>query len=368
MNPPSPTQPQWQDLFRDGRNRQTIVRWNVLQKNSEPFLILPHDAPTAIAALDLYAAQTARARFGKTVLRCLFQLRLPTPLHPVAEAIDPQSVFARFLARQAGTAQFPTLAILAGNPGTPGRRFVLLLFGEQNRPVRVVKVGIGPAAIKLVQHEYQFLRSNPMPGIPKVFEWFEDETRNAFALEFLAGRSPRPGDHAPVERLVGNWIDDRRKIAVRETPVWQALEKAAAQHELMNALRRLQNLPVAATLSHGDLTPWNIKLNPYTGEAAAIDWERGERPGLPAWDWFHYLVQTGVLVKKQSPAALQSDITEFLASPSFTAYADRCGIQGLEKEFFVAYLLHAVEVLRPAEGRGTLQALLDSLSNSWIHG
>jgi hypothetical protein len=53
---------------------------------------------------------------------------------------------------------------------------------------------------------------------------------------------------------------------------------------------------VPTSLAHGDFTPWNLYLGP--GRLHVYDWELSER--LPLLnDVFHFIFQTGVLVKKQ---------------------------------------------------------------------
>ena len=46
-----------------------------------------------------------------------------------------------------------------------------------------------------------------------------------------------------------------------------------------------------------DIELEQITVRPQDGSWVVLDWERGEPEGLPGWDWFHYVVQTGVLVE-----------------------------------------------------------------------
>jgi hypothetical protein len=101
------------------------------------------------------------------------------------------------------------------------------------------------------------------------------------------------------------------------------------------------------------------------GGYTVFDWERGQLSGLPGWDWFHYVVQPGVLVKKLSARDLRDELERLLHSENFLTYANRCGIAGCEREMVLAYLLHNVEVLKPSEGRAETRALLELLTDSW---
>jgi hypothetical protein len=99
-----------------------------------------------------------------------------------------------------------------------------------------------------------------------------------------------------------------------------------------------------------------------------LDWERGELIGIPGWDWFHYIIQTGVLVKRQTTLALIHRVENLLASNVFKEYARRSNIDGFERELLLSYLLHLVEVIQPSEGRVQSRDLLNALSARWRIG
>ena len=96
-----------------------------------------------------------------------------------------------------------------------------------------------------------------------------------------------------------------------------------------------------------------------------LDWERGEVTGIPGWDWFHYVIQPGLLVERQSSAGLVQRVEHLLRSESFKFYARQSGIIGLERDLVLAYLLHAVEVVKPSEGLARTQELLRALGQRW---
>jgi hypothetical protein len=91
-----------------------------------------------------------------------------------------------------------------------------------------------------------------------------------------------------------------------------------------------------------------------------LDWERGRLRGIPAWDWFHYLVQTAVLVRKQPTAAVLERIDELLGSAAFKGYAHAAEITGFERELFIAYVLYVLHVIRPAEGLEQVRQLVEA--------
>ena len=81
-----------------------------------------------------------------------------------------------------------------------------------------------------------------------------------------------------------------------------------------------------------------------------LDWERGDPRGLPGWDWFHFVIQPAILVRKVGIEELILLVETLLSSDAFRAYAQKALIQGFERELLLAYLLHLVEVIRPSEG------------------
>ena len=120
---------------------------------------------------------------------------------------------------------------------------------------------------------------------------------------------------------------------------------------------------VHPAIYHGDLAPWNIKVSP-AGAWTVLDWERGEPTGIPGWDWFHYVIQSGILVGRLSTPVLAQRVESLLRSDAFKQYAARAGILGCERDLVLAYLLHVVEVLKPSEGLAASRELLHALSPS----
>lgn len=96
-----------------------------------------------------------------------------------------------------------------------------------------------------------------------------------------------------------------------------------------------------------------------------LDWERGELAGIPGWDWFHYVIQPAILVDRSPTTDLVQRIERVLSSEPFKAYSARAGIMGCERELVLAYLLHAVEVIKPSEGLAATRDLLHALAVRW---
>jgi hypothetical protein len=361
----------WEALFTDpaGPKPGLHVQMRLLRKDGRPFLLFPRPALAAAATMDLYPAQTGRARAARMILRRLLRASLPFGTEKVSFQVSTEDLFARFLSSLAGRPEPgpPTLGILAGNPGSAGQRFLLLVFDGSQRPVAVVKAGLSQEARALIEKEESFLAAAPANtiGVPRLRATFQSPRLRALALDFFAGDSPRPEQEGALLPLLESWINPNRRIALSDTPEWARLEKAAAGNVLFPAIAaRLQGRIIQTAIHHGDLAPWNIKVSP-AGAWTVLDWERGELTGLPGWDWFHYVLQSAILVAHLPTPALVQRVGSLLKSAAFRQYAARAGIAGCERGLLLAYLLHAVEVLRPSEGLAPTRALLGALSASW---
>jgi hypothetical protein len=185
------------------------------------------------------------------------------------------------------------------------------------------------------------------------------------ALDFFAGDSPRPQQEAALLPLLESWGDPGRAVAVSETPDWARLEAACSGNDLFAVVAAsLRRRTVHPTIQHGDFAPWNIKVSP-TGAWTVLDWERGELTGIPGWDWFHYVIQSAILVGRLPTAGLVQRIEGLLGSEAFQQYAVRGGIVGCERELALAYLLYVVEVIKPSEGLEPTHDLLRALRACW---
>jgi hypothetical protein len=363
----SKTQPGWQDLFQAAGTAGNRVSWRVLRKRGEPLLVLPQSRRAAAKALALYPAQSAKARLARGFLRWLLKISPVLPMEREEISINADAPFAKFLSEQAGAKSFPALAILCGNPSTAGRRFTILVFAEQNEPQCVVKAGVGPESANLIELEKNFLAAAPesVEGIPKLFGAFRGEKLNAFAMEFFDGESPVESDAPIVEKILNGWVRENETVALGETAPWRELESVSAEVPGIGRFANLKTRRVRSVIWHGDFTPWNMKMNRATGRCAVFDWERGQLRGVPAWDWFHFVLQPALLVRKMSATALRDEFEKLLRSENFPAYAKRTGIDGMERDLALAYLIYNIEILKPSEGREPTRALLELLTNSW---
>jgi hypothetical protein len=358
----------WNALFSSGEGNRTELELRQVKKGGRPFILLPGPGSAAGVTLDLYPAQSFRARAAKSLLRLLIRTGLPIGTERNLLSLSIQDSFLKFLSNEAGSgSEIPRFGILAGNPAHNTQRFIILLFDQDQRPVAIVKAGLSEPAKALIEKERQFLSKVPADtkGIPKLHASFADDRVKAFAMDFVEGESPRASDLQQLPAILSSWIS-KSQNALRETAAWQQLETGSWLVPLYPGLRQLRDRSIRTCIQHGDFAPWNIKAS-RNGAWTVLDWERGTLNGIPGWDWFHYIIQTAVLVEHKSVEEIVKRIEAVLESDAFKRYAEQSGISEIERELVIAYLIHLLEVIKPAEGLEINRALLTSLSLRWFN-
>ena len=350
-----PDQPFWHALFPADENAAAAgsVQMRLLKKKGRPLLLLPNDRHAAAATFALYPAQTAKARLIRNGLRRMAGLGF-TVGDRVELKLSKSDGFVNYLSGlvQASGDEAPTLGILAGNPASPCQRFMILVFNQQLEPVVVVKTGLHPEARELVVHESKFLGSLPanQAGLPRLRGTFQNNRLDAFATDFFAGDSPNANELGHVSEMLCAWITPNETTRLQEFAEWQALERSAPMDvRAIPGYEGIRDQVVHRTLYHGDFAPWNIKVD-AAGNWTVLDWERGQARGIPGWDWFHYFLQHAILVEKLTDSELLKRAERILNTSEFQNYARASQIEGIERGLMLAYLLHVVHVIKPAEG------------------
>lgn len=359
---PPPFANPWQALLATeaGAGVATVLGYRVLQKNGRPWLLLPREARLAQQALALYPAQSVKARFAKTALRFCLSLGFVPGAERLDLRVETNAPFVQFLQKTVGASVFPRCASLAGNPATPGQRHILLLFDESGSAKWVVKAGVGGRAVELIGAEVKALRTLAgVPGVPPLRGEFETDSLRAFALDFCPGESPVPAAKLALLDLLTAWIQPQRTIPARQLPALIRLQEFVVRKpELAMLLEALAAVAVHPVIMHGDFTPWNVKVAARDGSWLVLDWERGETDGVPGWDWFHFVIQTELLVKRRAPEAIAQKLRKLMGSPLFQRYAAATKIVGHEQALLCAYLAYFTQVIRPSEGCDAAEELL----------
>jgi hypothetical protein len=354
----------WQALFAGATSAEKarLEPYFVLRKNQHPWLLLPATSQLAQQALELYPAQTAKARLARSLLAGAFRCGW----FPRAERIElpriAHSPWELFLAKLAQRNGPPAIASLAGNPASDGQRLVLLVFDATGRPQSVVKVGLGGRAAGLIQAEVAALKSLPagLRGAPLVRGEFSHDQMQAFAMDYCRGSAPGAADEQHLPALMHAWIRPGGEKSFLELPAVRALVAAIGQDSgFAKWQQSVAGLNVRPVVMQGDFAPWNIKVTAVTRDWTVLDWERGDLNGVPGWDWFHYVIQPEILVKRRPVAVVAARMRGLLTSTAFQAYARATEIGGHESAVLFAYLAHAVTVIRPAEGLAVTRQLME---------
>ena len=339
------------------------MSFHAVSRGGKPFLFLPSDNRAAATALEIYPAQTAKARMAKAALGMMLRAGLRLGLQKTSltmSSADPFAAFLRAAARVEPGEPF-SFAVLTGNPSAPGRRHVFLLFNSDSEPVAVVKAGATSRARELIAHETSLVSAfaSAQSGLPKVRGACELDNLSAFAMDFIEGTSPGEDAGGELETIFSSWVDSEKEIEIGKMATWQRLIQARGAAALPDAVRGLETLRVFPVLMHGDFAPWNVKVS--AGRWTVLDWERGERVGIPAWDWFHFIVQPAVLVRREPTDLTMLRLEKLFTSLDFQRYAKRCGIAGVEWQLAFAYVDYCINVIRQTEGLQLLEALREAL-------
>jgi len=357
--------------------RSVEFEWWVIRRKGHPFLLLPTSPSDTPVALELYSAQRFRAK----IMRALLPLLLKTPamflLSRVRVQVDLDSELIQFMAEQSGVPvdQLRAPAIKVGGLVIQKARCVMLLCDGAQRPVKVLKVGLNPQGWlglypdgwKATEQEANQLELLPshIIGCIRMTGRLSTPNLKAFTTTYFSGDSPR--DDEGMEQLFHSWLNSNAPVPLENLRSWRELEMAFSRidPQMWRVLSRdIAGKKVHSTIHHGDFAPWNIRAASQQN-LQVFDWERGQMQGIPAWDWFHFFVQTAILARRHSEKRVAAEVEQLLQSPRFRIYAAAARITDIVKPLFLAYLLHQKWVVKPIEGGPTTERLYELLAVRW---
>jgi len=354
--------PAWSTLFHGSRGKVTDHIFTILSRQGHDFLYLPNRRSAAIHTLQLYAAQTLAARAAKLAVQGMLGIGFHRALPQRSFRVSDSTPFTKFLQSCVPCVELDTFGVIVGNPKAPGTRDVILLFNNIKEPLCVVKVGISPKARERVRQEAEFSRVNRdrFIDVPVSIGFADTEDYTALVLPFVAGKPPSLNDRRGIATLLESWLVLNQRVPLALVSSWQCLPRT--EIHLQRILGLASDHEINPALFHGDFTPWNIRVTP-AASWVALDWERGQYPGVPAWDWFHYIVQTSILVRNESAEETLRRLHKLFASDLFTHYAQAANITAITFPLLIGYLMHALQ-LRPSERTAQLHQLLEVASQS----
>ena len=297
-------------------NKDGSMRWIFPANSSHPTF------------LKFYSASSFIAKSYSLVIKLLYSFKLGNVgtsgnfyIHHL-NTLFPEQIIAEFNGEQ--------YAIFTGTVG-PNRK-VLLAIDKDKETKYFVKIPLQEASKKLVENEVKTLdklqeASFTHLQIPTTEQSY---LQNIGVFTNIQGKnSKRQTNLTPVhiKALQELYAYQAEDIAIQQTACWQQIQSQTIEQKtptkdifgrLQKLLTRLKNdidfqefIPCA--YMHGDFTAWNMyvqdkQLNLYDWELAA--------PGTPMlFDIFHFVFQTGVLIKHQSFKEIKNTLNEVLQHP-----------------------------------------------------
>ena len=339
-------------------NSATLFR--VHRKHGEVFALCPVSGPVDWERL--LPAQSRKARVYRWMAGLARRLGIQFPRETIEIAWSPDNPLLS-LEKISRHPRLPGL-ILPGNPHGIAPRLVIICPDEKGRPSSAIKAGHLNPARELIQKERTFLaslRSTVFEQLaPRLLGELETSRVSAFATEFVEGPCPPSGSSNSLGRFLALMIDTRRLRPLLELAPWEKIFPRDLPSDRM--FQKHGQKIVHPCIFHGDFAPWNIRITP-DGTWKAIDWERGCLDGIPGWDWFHFILQPAILVKKWKAGRVIELGRQTIASPDFLTYLDEAvpdaGKNGFAEFLLRSYLLYNWHVLQPTERREVHQSLAE---------
>jgi hypothetical protein len=309
---------------------------HLLSRGGHPLLALPKGGEAARRALDLYQPQRGIARKVASLLRG----GSPAGLHRI--------LLPKKSATCGLTGNSPDLLPAGTDPESIG-----ILFGNaEHRVFRAVlsyrvgdcwevgKLAVGSLGVSMLDREAAVMADigAVVPEVPRLLGLERSEDARLLRMPYSRGSCLGIGDVDPVRNLLQSWTSGESPRALQTFPEWQAMSIGLARHSGHDAvLERLSGIILRPSIRHGDFARWNL-LRTNDGEMKVLDWEWGERRGMPGLDLVHYLAQDFRLVRRLPPARVITETVGVLESPYWRTLLESVGWVGHEKDLVIACL------------------------------
>lgn len=315
---------------------QSLFDRHILLRGGEPLLALPRSSVAAQRSLNLYQPQRGMAKLTAELLRKGCHLGLHRVLLKKLSA-DSQVITHKLLPEKAAP---ESIGILFGN--TKHRVMRAVLSYCNGNSWEVGKLASGSEGVAMLEREAAVMRDigSVVPEVPELLGLETSETSRLLRMPYLSGRCLEPGDVEPVLRLLQSWLSDEPTKPLCLFPEWPSITLALEEvPEGERFLQQIADLPLRPSIRHGDLARWNL-LRTSDGRLKVLDWEWGERHGLPGIDLVHYLSQDFRLVRKLAPIEAVEASVKALESPVWRTYLNRAGWAGYARELVIACLAY----------------------------
>ncbi len=118
----------------------------------------------------------------------------------------------------------PTMALLAGNPKDPSRRYIVMSFDSEHERRVVAKVGVGDLPAALVEQRRFLSETAGLCGnTPGVRSHAREKDFAALSASYMGSL---PADDTEPERVfqcICPWIDNGRRIRLGDSSLWPVL-------------------------------------------------------------------------------------------------------------------------------------------------
>ena len=310
--------------------------------------------------LSLYNSAHWKAKAYK--LATHFAFRLGQPKRLLSGTLNISGWEDTCLASMLATVPHDGYAIFTGTVGE--NRKAIVAINQGSRTTHYLKIPLTEASRINVSNEAQTLKQ--LAGLSLKHLWIPAATHlpneAAVLLTNACPQNGREGNKLEVKHISALkelYAATSRKAYLGELPFYKEISQqinrikqldfvdssldAQQIKRIASALQREfqrldpdEHLPV--TWAHGDFTSWNMYLSP--AGLHVYDWELA-RPDMPVfYDAFHYIYQTGVLLRHQSYAQIERELLRAQRLP---------GTQQLFKHYQLSfaeqhrrYLLHLV--------------------------
>jgi hypothetical protein len=246
---------------------------------------------------------------------------------PAIASVGPPAYVVE-IARAAGVEIEAAPWALAAPGDYASQKVLLLLFGPTDRnPWTIVKLGADPAHAGRLRNEAAVLAhlgklDLPDGMVPTLRFAGEHAGRGVVGQEWIRGRAFTSASDARIDSpQLAAAVAGLTSLAATSIERLPAAGVGAALRDLFDRFRQIHDLPAEETdyldaqvravedhpgtlpviCQHGDPGAWNLLVD-EAGRVAFLDWESGERHGLPLWDLAHFQCSFGAWAARREGA------------------------------------------------------------------
>lgn len=122
---------------------------------------------------------------------------------------------------------------------------------------------------------------------------------------------------------------------------------------------------IELSLSHGDFTPWNMYQK--KDKLAIYDWELAQFDRPKAFDYFHFIIQNGILVNQESWEKIYADIRK-IDNNSFASIFFNYDLEELNNYLKYYLLINCMQYLKIYSEQKNWHIQIDWLFQVWNEG